>query len=209
MSSPRRRLERLKRIAAAQDRLARIGQRCAARRCAADQSRARRELRLVRELAAKAVAAMQRAGAARDQQRAARVLLDDARAPRALLADGIGREARDARQLCGVRPALGAAAGRRGSPLRMRATNPRGTSSGNRDVGRCAERRRRQLEQAQQLGRIAHGVCSCRLPRRQRDDCDVGPVGADPGRMPCGRAASLVPSGVDGAAPRLFVFRGA
>ena len=55
-----------------------------------------------------------------------------------------------------------------GSPLRMRATKPRGTSSGNAVLAGGPERCRRQLEQAQQLGRVADRAAQLGLPRRQR-----------------------------------------
>ena len=76
MSSPRRRLERLK----GSPPLKIASRASGTLRSSASAARpvgARGELRRVRELAAKAVAAMQRAGAARDQQHAARIFLDE------------------------------------------------------------------------------------------------------------------------------------
>ena len=163
----------------------------------------------VRKLAAEAVAAVHGAGAARDQQHAARVLADDA-VRRAALA-----RARDRREKpAAARRARPRAAstwrssGSCGSRLRMRATKPRGTSSGNARAAGGAERGRRQLEQPQQLGRVADRVAQRGLPRRQRER--LRSVGA--ARL----AAEPSVSGVVGAHASWraalrgpFVFRGA
>ena len=106
---------------------------------------------------------MQRAGAARDQQHAARILLDEPGCRKPLLADGIGREARYGCQLCGVRPHLEQQRVAR-IALAHACHEPARDEQRERNVGRCAERGRRQIEQAQQLRGIAHGGLQGRLP---------------------------------------------
>jgi len=78
-------------VAPAQDGLAQIGA-CAQGIDRRVPAAARRELVGIRERAAEAVAAVDRAGAARDQQRSARVLLDHSAVCEAVLANRVGRE---------------------------------------------------------------------------------------------------------------------
>ena len=170
MSSPRRRLERLKgspplKIASRASGTLRSSA------SAADQSARAASCARVRELAAKAVAAMQRAGAARDQQHAARILLDEPGCREPLLADGIGREARDGRQAPRRAATLGAAAGRADRPC---ACVPRTRA------GRAAETQRSPVRRA----RPAAGRAGAAAPRARARRFAARPATTAPAKHP-------------------------
>ena len=130
---------------------------------------------------------MQGAGAARDQQRAAAILADDASIREPLLAHGIGREAGGAVELGRVRPDLLeqrivrialAHAGYESARNEQRERGARGD----------AERARWQLEQPNELRGVAYGGAQRGLPRRQRQSLGARVCRSERD----GRAASFV-----------------